>query len=81
MIFTTGLLLYHTNLIKNNMTTKEELKNVYKNPFGNPFGYSLKMNIKRVLFPGLSVPSLQEKMHLEYHKTKAQSVKIKPVKL
>jgi hypothetical protein len=37
MIFVTGLLIYHTSLIINNLTTKEELGGIYKNYFGNPY--------------------------------------------
>lgn len=79
MIFTTGLLFYHTSLIINNLTTKEELKNIYKTPFGNPFLRSINVNINLILFPKLSSPSLQERMQENYHKQKSQAVNIKDV--
>ena len=44
MIFTTGLLLYHIKIVKNNMTTKEELKKYFLNPFGNPYYRNRKYN-------------------------------------
>ena len=38
MLFITGLLGYHTFLVNNNITTKEELKNTFKDtPQGNPY--------------------------------------------
>ena len=80
MIFTTGLFFYHTSLIKNNLTTKEELKNVYRTPYGNPFLRSIKKNIKFILFPNLSLPSLQDQMHIDYYKSKLYQVSIKQVK-
>lgn len=62
MIFTTGLCVYHTSLIKNNLTTKEELKHVFKPPFGNPFLRSLSRNIAIALCPRISNISLLSKM-------------------
>lgn len=51
MIFTTGLLIYHIKIVKNNMTTKEELKKLFMNPFGNPYQRDTKKNFLNVLFP------------------------------
>ena len=51
MIFTTGLLIYHIKIVKNNMTTKEELKKYFLNPFANPYQRSTKKNFSFVLFP------------------------------
>ena len=51
MIFTTGLLIYHIRIVRNNMTTKEELKKYFLNPFTNPYQRSTKNNFTSVLFP------------------------------
>ena len=51
MIFTTGLLIYHTRLVSTNTTTKEDLKKFFMNPFGNQYRRSLCENIKRVICP------------------------------
>lgn len=58
MIFTTGLLLYHTSLIKNNLTTKEELKQTFNNPFGNTYDRGFKRNWRLIMQPILSNPSI-----------------------
>jgi palmitoyltransferase ZDHHC9/14/18 len=65
MIFTTGLLVYHTGLILNNLTTKEELKHVYNNPFGNPYFHTKRRNIRNTLCPKLPQPSLLERMRIK----------------
>lgn len=51
MVFTTGLLIYHTRLVCTNTTTKEDLKKLFVNPFGNPYRRSLCENLKRVICP------------------------------
>ena len=52
MIFVTGLFIYHTKLVLQNMTTKEDIKFFWKNPQGNPFFRTLKkINMKNSLFP------------------------------
>ena len=51
MVFTTGLLIYHIRIVKQNMTTKEELKKYFLNPFGNPYQRNTKKNFSVVLFP------------------------------
>ena len=58
MIFTTGLLLYHIKIVKNDMTTKEELKKFFRNPFGNPYQRSTKSNFSSIIFPKISKKSL-----------------------
>ena len=58
MIFTTELLIFHIRLVKNNITTKEELKFYFKNPFGNPFQRDISKNFKNVLFPKKAKMSL-----------------------
>ena len=58
MIFTTGLLLYHIKIVKNNMTTKEELKKYFVNPFGNPYHRNSKYNFSYVLSPKIGKKSL-----------------------
>lgn len=58
MIFTTGLLFYHIRIVKNNMTTKEELKKLFMNPYGNIFFRSTKKSFNFVLFPKLGKNSI-----------------------
>ena len=58
MIFTTGLLIYHIKIVRNNMTTKEELKKYFINPFANPYQRSTKKNFYSVLFPQLGKKDL-----------------------
>lgn len=58
LIFTMGLLIYHSKLIANNITTKEELKHFFINPFGNPFKRNLWENICRVLNPSQNKKSI-----------------------
>ena len=58
MIFTTGLLLYHIKIVKNDMTTKEELKKFFRNPFGNPYQRNTKSNFSSIIFPKISKKSL-----------------------
>ena len=58
MIFTTGLLFYHIRIVKNDMTTKEELKKFFKNPFGNPYQRSTKSDFNSIIFPKISKKSL-----------------------
>jgi hypothetical protein len=57
MIFTTGLFVYHTNLIVKNNTTNEELKSYYKNPIGNPHTRTTSKNCHQALFAINSEPS------------------------
>lgn len=58
MIFTTGLLIYHTKLIFNNLTTKEELKKFYANLMGNPYQRDTSRNLSLTLFPTISKDSI-----------------------
>lgn len=58
MIFTTGLLIYHSKLVSNNMTTKEELKKFFINPFGNPYKRKCCTNCSNVLCPRKNKKSL-----------------------
>jgi hypothetical protein len=60
MIFTTGLLIYHIRIVKNNMTTKEELKKYFLNPFNNPYQRSTKKNFSSVLFPKVGKRDLKD---------------------
>ena len=60
MIFTTGLLLYHIKIVKNNMTTKEELKKYFLNPFGNPYYRNRKYNFSSILSPKVGKKSLMD---------------------
>ena len=65
MIFTTGLLLYHSTLIKNNLTTKEELKHVFSNYFGNTYNRGFARNWRLVMNPVLSYPSVLSYMRIK----------------
>ena len=49
MIFTTPLIIYHINLILNDMTTKEKINNIYYH--GIPYTRKYLQNAKNVLFP------------------------------
>ena len=58
MLFTTGLLIYHSKLISKNMTTKEELKRFFNNPFGDPYSRNCQRNCQNVLFPRLPTKNI-----------------------
>ena len=58
MVFTTGLLLFHSKIIKTNKTTKEELKHLFDNTFGNPYTRDTKTNILYALYPNITKKSL-----------------------
>jgi hypothetical protein len=75
MIFTTGLFVYHTNLIKNNLTTKEELKNIYGPPQGNPHKRSLLKNIISAFCSPIPKISLLEQMRIKMYKVKKDRTK------
>ena len=51
LLFIVGLLFYHIKLIHNNITTKEDLKNIWNHRFGNPFQRSKILNWKNSLCP------------------------------
>ena len=51
MIFTTELFIYHIILALRNVTTKEELKQLFKNPLGNPYMRKKSWNFSNILFP------------------------------
>ena len=58
LAFVLGLLLYHTNLVITNTTTKEMLKFVWNNPFGNGFNRNLEYNMYNTLFPEIKKYSI-----------------------
>ena len=60
MVFTTGLLIYHIKIVKQEMTTKEELKKFFKNPFGNPYQRSTKQNFSSIIFPDIGKKTLTD---------------------
>lgn len=62
MIFTTGLLIYHINIIKYDKTTREELKKLFLNPFLNPYQRSTKQNLKNVLIPNIKNTSILDEL-------------------
>ena len=65
MLFTTGLLIYHSKLVSNNMTTKEELKKYFDNPFGDIYTRSFQRNCQNVLFPKLANKSILDILNWE----------------
>lgn len=72
MVFTTGLLLYHIRITKNDMTTKEELKKLFKNPFGNPYEKSIIDNFFSVLFPTIGKKNLMDILNINQEMFKKQ---------
>ena len=64
MIFTTGLLFYHIKIVKQDMTTKEEIKKLFLNPFGNVYFRSTKYNFFSVIFPKLGKKTLMDIFNL-----------------
>ena len=84
MTFTTGLLIYHTKIIKKNLTTKEEMKRFYRNPIGNPYIRNSRQNWVEALSPVIRKESVLEIMRnnkSEYYsqlqKRKIEEEKIK----
>ena len=80
MIFTTELLIYHTNLILHNQSTKFELKKYSLNPFGNIFERSKLRNFKHILCPKKSTKSLIDILQYNkvmYKKQKEYEIKTK----
>ena len=80
MIFTTGLLFYHIKLVKNDMTTKEELKKFFKNPFGNPYQRSNKRNFSSVMFPKIAKKSLIDILNINKEMHEKQKEYLKELK-
>ena len=64
MIFTTGLLLFHIKIIKQDKTTKEELKKLFMNPFSNPYERNLKQNLKNILLPNIKSTSILDELKI-----------------
>ena len=64
MIFTTGLLFYHIKIVKNDMTTKEELKKFFKNPFGNPYQRGMTNNFSTIIFPKIGKKNLMDILNI-----------------
>jgi len=62
MIFTTGLLIFHINIIKFDKTTREELKKLFLNPFSNPYQRTLKQNLKHILIPNIKRTSILDEL-------------------
>jgi len=77
MIFTTGLLIYHTSLIVKNLTTKEELKRSYKNNFGNPHRRSCCENFRRIFFGNIPKYNLLHKIKLKIELKELKVIKIR----
>ena len=65
MLFTTGLLIYHSKLVSKNMTTKEELKRFFINPFGDPYSRNCQRNCQNVLFPRLPTKNILDILNWE----------------
>ena len=51
LIFTGGLLFYHSSLITKNCTTKEDLKHQWKSFYGNVYSRKILTNVKNILYP------------------------------
>ncbi len=78
MIFTLGLLIYHSSLIWRNLTTKEELKNSFDNIYNNPYNRGLCGNIKKILFPKLNYQDIIDKIREKiYNKIRNNELKEK----
>ena len=58
LAFILGLLIYHTNLVITNSTTKEMLKLLWDNPFGNGFNRNFEYNFYNSLFPEIKKYSI-----------------------
>ena len=58
LVFILGLLIYHTNLVITNTTTKEMLKLLWDNPFGNGFNRNFEYNFYNSLFPEIKKYSI-----------------------
>ena len=89
MTFTTGLLIYHTKIIKKNLTTKEEMKRFYRNPNGNPYIRNSRQNWVEALSPVIRKESVLEIMRnnkydyydqLEKRKKEEEKIKEKETK-
>ena len=62
MIFTTGLLIFHINIIKYDKTTREDLKKLFLNPFLNPYQRDIKKNKKNILLPNNKRTSILDEL-------------------
>ena len=62
MIFTTGLLIFHINVVKFDKTTREDLKKLFLNPFSNPYQRSTKENFKNILIPNIKRTSVLDEL-------------------
>ena len=49
MTFVTGLFIYHTKLVLNNISTKEEIKKLVHSPIGNPYNRGAGYNCSEFL--------------------------------
>ena len=75
MIFTLGLLIYHIQLVINNITTKEELGHAFNKVTGNPYDRSFKRNIRIVFCPIIpKQPLLGIMIEKEHKRIKDRSV-------
>lgn len=70
MIFTTGLLLFHINVVKYDKTTREDLKKLFLTPFLNPYQRSTKQNIKNILIPNIKKTSILDELRSNKNKFK-----------
>ena len=62
MIFTTGLLIFHINIIKFDKTTREDLKKLFLNPFSNPYQRNTKQNLINILIPNIKRTSILDEL-------------------
>jgi hypothetical protein len=64
MIFTLGLFIYHTELIVKNITTKEEMNQVYHKITGNPHKRTFCKNFHTIILPVTPLLSFVDRMLL-----------------
>lgn len=65
MVFTVNLCVYHTRLVVNNVTTKEDNKKRFETPFGNPYKRNCWFNWCNVLCPVQNAFSLLKTLKWE----------------
>lgn len=73
MCFVTSLLIFHTYLVINNITTKEELKKSFRSPFNNPYtrkGLFGVHNSLLIFFPKLNIKTILDELSVNSKSTR-----------
>ena len=84
MLFTTGLIIYHINLIINNKTTKEEIKKLIPLKIGNPYDKGIGHNCyefwtrHKTMEDHYTVKELRVKAKVEKKISKVTTKRFKP---